>query len=283
MPAMPTVVHAQDAASLKLRHALLRPQLSNNQFNRPLNLKSSGENRVMTGQVYAEIDKSYPHVAAALQSTEHWCDILILHLNVKGCRAVVANDGESLHLHIGRKFDQALDDTYAFEFLYKPVTTQSDYFQVELVSAAGPMGTSDYRVIVEVVQLDARRSFLHLSYTYKYGMIANVALRSYLATGGRHKVGFSTAGSLAGKPQYLGGLRGVIERNTMRYYLAIESYLGAPQNSEQQLDKRLNDWHTSVEQYSLQLHEMERAEYLAMKRKEVARQQTPVTILAVAR
>jgi hypothetical protein len=284
MPFMTPLALAQDATSLKARHAILRPQLANNQFKRPLHLES-GENRgELKGDIYAQIDKPYAVLVQALQGTDHWCDILILHLNVKGCRATTSKTGETLSMHIGRKFDQPLDDAYAFEFRYQAITIQPDYLQVALNAAKGPMGTSDYRVMVEAVQLDARRSFLHLSYAYRYGLVASVAMRGYLATVGRDKVGFSTAGRKAdGQPIYLGGVRGVVERNTMRYYLAIEAYLGAPALTPQQLEKRLNDWHTDVEQYPLQLHEMDRAAYLAMKHKELARQQVPATVIAAAR
>ena len=42
----------------------------------------------------------------------------------------------------------------------------------------------------------------------------------------------------------------------------------------EQQEQRLNDWHSAVERYPLQLHELERGEYLAMKRAEIRRQQT---------
>ncbi|MCY1186091.1 hypothetical protein D9M73_269280 [compost metagenome] len=59
-------------------------------------------------------------------------------------------------------------------------------------------------------------------------MAARVAMQGYLATIGRDKVGFSIVGNNArGQPIHVGGTRGVIERNTMRYYLAIEAYLSA--------------------------------------------------------
>jgi hypothetical protein len=72
----------------------------------------------------------------------------------------------------------------------------------------------------------------------------------------------------------VGNVRGVIERNTMRYYLAIDAYLdslSAP--PAQQQEKRLRDWYGATERYRQQLHEMEEADYMAMKRKEIARQQ----------
>ena len=60
----------------------------------------------------------------------------------------------------------------------------------------------------------------------------------------------------------------------MRYYLAIESFLGALSvKGPAQFEKRINDWFAAVERYPRQLHEMEQAEYLDMKRKEYRRQQ----------
>jgi len=69
-------------------------------------------------------------------------------------------------------------------------------------------------------------------------------------------------------------MRGVIERNSMRYYLAIEAFLGALSAPPQaQLEKRLRDWFVATERYPRQLHEMEQTAYLEMKRREHQRQQ----------
>jgi hypothetical protein len=67
-------------------------------------------------------------------------------------------------------------------------------------------------------------------------------------------------------------VRGVVERNTMRYYLALEAYLGtldAP--APQRVDKRLRAFHAGLERYPQQLHELELAEYLEIKRRDVSR------------
>jgi hypothetical protein len=228
----------------------------------------------LKGDIYAQVDQPYSVAGPALQGAYRWCDILILHLNVKRCSTSTALPGQPgnhrLSLNVGRKFDQPPDEAYRFDFGYKVVAAQPDYLQVALDADEGPMGTRRYRVMLEVVALDARRSFLHLSYSYAYGMAASVAMQGYLATVGRDKVGFSIVGRQAdGRPIFIDGMRGVIERNTMRYYLAIEAYLGALSvPAAQQLDKRLNDWHSGVERYPIQLHELDRGEYLEMKRKE---------------
>ena len=269
-----TQTYAQAPESLKARHAALAEQLSDNPFQRPLHLESRQTEDTLQGDIYAVIEQPYAVVGTALQGSGHWCDILILHLNVKSCRASSGSAGEVLRLHIGRKFEQALADAYPFEFAYRVATATPEFLRVLLEAKDGPLGTSRYRIKLEVVALDERRSFLHLSYSYAYGLAARVATQSYLATLGRNKVGFSiVARNAEGQPVYIGGMRGVIERNTMRYYLAIEAYLSAlSEPPAARLEKRLNLWHSGVEQYPAQLHELERDQYLSIKRKEIQRQ-----------
>jgi len=65
-----------------------------------------------------------------------------------------------------------------------------------------------------------------------------------------------------------------MERNTMRYYLAIEAFLGAlAVPPPARFEKRIGDWFTATERYPQQLRELDRAEYLDMKRSENLRQQ----------
>lgn len=266
---------AQGAAALQARYAALHEQLASNPFQRPLHLESSQTPDELRGDIYALVEQPYAVVGPALRDMERWCDILILHLNVKSCRTAGQPARARLSLNIGRKFDQPLVDTYLVEFRYRVPVAAPDYLQVLLDAEDGPLGTRDYRIALEVVALDARRSFLHLSYSYAYGMLARLAMQGYLATIGRDKQGFSIVGRTAdGQPVYLGGMRGLVERNAMRYYLAVEAYLGAlSAPAPERLEKRLNDWYASVERYPLQLHELERDEYLHMKRQEIRRQQ----------
>ena len=268
-------VHAQDAGALRAKHAALREPLASNQFQRPLVLESVQAANDLKGDVYAVIDQPYAIVEPALQGMERWCELLILHLNVKHCSSAGKAPNEVLSLVVGRKFDQPLEDAYRVDFKYSMAGSGEDYYKVQMTADTGPLSTRNYRLALEVVPLDAKRSFIHMSYSYAYGMAARMAMQGYLATVGRDKVGFSITGKGDdGKPVYIDGVRGVVERNTMRYYLAIEAYLGAVTSPPaEQLEKRLRDWHAAVERYPVQLHELERDEYLAMKRREVQRQQ----------
>ena len=114
----------------------------------------------------------------------------------------------------------------------------------------------------------------HLTYAYGDDLAVLAAMQGYLATIGRNKVGFSVVGHKPdGAPLYIGSTRGVVERNTMRYYVAIEAYLGALALPEaQQFERRLAAWFAGVERYPAQLRELELGEYLALKREQAQRQ-----------
>jgi hypothetical protein len=264
------------AEALHLRHAALRDVLARNEYQRPLYLDSTEAAGNIKGDVYVVVAHPFDRVVDALRSSDHWCDILILHLNAKYCRPSVGpSDGKLLHVGIGRKFDQPLADAYRVNFVYRLLRADDELLQVGLEAVQGPMGTRNYRILLEAVPLDGQRSFIHLSYAYSYGVAARLAMQAYLATLGSAKVGFTVVDRRAdGQPVHVGGVRGAVERNTMRYSLAIEAYLGAyTAPPEQQLEKRLRDWFASTERYALQLHEIDQNEYLEMKRREVVRQQ----------
>lgn len=267
----------QNAGSLLARHAELREQLADNPFQRPLIVESSDQSGQLKGEIYAQLEQSFALTAPQLQTMAQWCDVLILHLNVKSCRPSGVNAEKTLRINIGRKFEQALEDAHAFDFRYQVKSEREDFLHVQLTAAEGPLGTSEYNIELQLVALDEQRSFLHLSYAYSYGLASSVSMKGYLATIGRDKVGFSITGNGSdGQPIYQDGMRGVLERNTMRYYLAVEAYLGATSGTPaEQQEQRLNDWHSAVERYPLQLHELERSEYLSMKHAEIRRQQTP--------
>jgi hypothetical protein len=258
--------HAQDAASLHAKFDSLQDKLVHNAYGRPLVLQSTQASDRLEGEVYARVDQPYPAVQKALQGTENWCAILILHLNVKMCHA----QPTGLDMALGRKYDQPVDDAYKLHFDYKLASASADYLKAELTSADGPLGTKDYRIAVEAAPLDATHTMLHMSYAYGFGFTARVAMNAYLSTAGSDKVGFSVAGKDDDdKPTYVGGVRGLVERNTMRYYLAIDDYVAAPAPS--QLEQRLNTWFDATERYPRQLHEMDKNDYLVMKREEARR------------
>ena len=264
------------------QHKALNKELLNNQFKRPLVLYSTESPESLKGEIYAVLDYPFKKVNSAINNPSHWCDALILHINVKYCRAEndnarSGNNSTVLNINLGKKFDQPLVDTYKAKFNYDSITNAADYFSIEMKAADGPLGTKDYRIWVEATPLNNNQTFLHFTYTYSFGLSGRLAMKGYLATIGKDKVGFSILSSQNGKPEYVQGVRGVIERNTMRYYLAIDAYLSVAntaniETENNQLERRLENWFDSTERYATQLHEVEKIDYLNMKRSEVERQ-----------
>jgi hypothetical protein len=268
---LPIPVQAQDAQALRERHATLRAQLADNAFGRPLYVESSENGGEHKGAIYAVVEQPFKRVSAGLRRAAQWCEALFLQANVKGCAA--ANGGDKLSLFVARKPGDAPDSAYRVDLGFEVPATGDDYLRVALGAPEGPFGTTDYRVRLEATPLDGRRTFLHLAYSYTLRSTARMGMSMYLATSGRDKVGFSVVERTAdGRPVHVGGMRGVVERNTMRYYLALEAYLrtlDAP--AGERMEQRLRAFHAGLESYPRQLHELELAEYLEIKRRDATR------------
>ncbi len=270
--------HAQGASGLsatplRAKFEQLGTALRNNDFRRPVVIESGESSGQVRGDVYAVVDHSFSKVQQALRDPARWCDVMILHPNTKQCVPPAA--GKSvLKVSIGKKIEQPVEDAYPLDLAYSLTASAADYFQVQLQAAKGPLGTSNYRFVVEAVSVSGNRSFIHLSYSYASSLAGNLATKAYLATAGRSKVGFSRKGTDSdGKPAYIDGVRGAIERNAMRYYLAIDACLqtlDAP--ADQRFDRSLKRFLASMEQYPRQLHEMDGGTFLDIKRREHERQ-----------
>ena len=272
--ALSSPARAQDSATLRARQAALQASLNANAYNRPIYIESMHNGGDLRGEVYAIVQQPFAVAAPALRGMEHWCDILMLHLDVKMCRWSQSG-ADLLSVSTARKFDQSLESAATVEFGYRVIASTADYLQVQLHADTGPMGTHDYHIVLEAVALDAKTSFLHLSYAYAQGFGGRVAMEAYLATLGYKKVGFTVIDHKPdGQPVFIGNVRGLVERNCMRYFLAIEAFLAAyTLPPDEQLERRLHEWHAGTERYPVQLREMTREDYLAMKRREIQRQQ----------
>jgi len=262
--------------SLLEKYSLLENRLHNSQFRQPVVLDSTEAGNLITGEIHAVIDQPFAVVSDGLNQPAHWCDVLSLHINTKYCRAVQESGLSVLKVNFGRKTQQSLQDATRIKFTYTSVAATSSYLDIKLNAPQGALGTSNFHIEFEAVPLADNTTFLHFTYSYSINFATRLATNAYLATIGSNKPGFTVTGvDRNGKPQYIGGVRGIMERNTMRYYLAINSFFAAGSGSEaEQLEQRLQSWFSAVEEYPVQLHEMDRAEYLLMKHAESLRQQT---------
>jgi hypothetical protein len=261
------------AQPLRAHHAQIAPQLAASEFGGPLLLRSDEAARRFEGEVFAVLEHPFDTVAGALSDPLQWCEILILHLNTKGCRETTPGGKQRVEIRVGRKDPQPPEDATLVAFDWHPPARRADYFVVQMDADDGPYDTSDYRLFVEGVPIDAKHTFIHMGYALTSGGASSVAMNLYLATFARNKVGFTHVRPPTARDEgYVGGVRGIVERNTMRYYLCIDAYLGAlAAPPGQRAERAITAWFNATERYARQLHELERDEYVRMKREETRR------------
>ena len=265
-------VVAGNATSLLAKRAEFLPQLQAKALGEPLHLVSQDTGNRLQADVYTELALPFAQVSAMLSTADTVCGVMFLHLNVRACQASRGPNGDGLVLTAGPKQGVTGGSIYTVNYTMHVDTSSPDYLRATLTAASGPLSTSDYRIVFELTPLEGQRTFLHFSYGYSYGTMARMALGIYLATAGRNKIGFTVVGTdKDGKPQYVQGERGSIERNVMRNYLALQAYTSVPSGAGQSLmDARLRAWFALTERHAPQLHELTVEEYLAQKHEDLA-------------
>ena len=267
---------AQDPAEpLRERYAALAQALEQSPIQPGLHVESVESSIAPRGDAYAVVHYPFATVALAFAEPQNWCESLILHLNVQYCRASIRQGQPLLSAAVGKKTNQSLEDTHRINFNYRVVTSSPDYLRVELTAAEGPLGTGNYLIALELMALEEQSAFIHIRYSYTQGYLARVATSVYFATRGRDKVGFTRIQDGNDPPQLVRGIRGAVERNTMRYYLAFDAYLHALESpAPQRFEQSIERWFAGTERFARQLYEVKHDDYITMKRGQYLRQQS---------
>lgn len=264
--AEPAAAVADTAALLQTAAARLMAAGPTAPFDVPLSLRSSASATAVSAELDAVIAQPFAQVRQALSDPQQWCSVLLLHINNKACRAPAAQ--ALLSLKVARKYDQPVENAYDLEFVYRNVESSARLLSTRLSAASGPMGTSDYAIRLDAAPLDDGHTVLRLAYAYNQNALTGLAMDLYFATIGSGKVGFTTKPAVAGAPvEYVGGVRGLVERNLLRYLYAIEAGAGTPDAvTADAFERRLRAWFAATQRHPRQLHEIDLDTYLALKR-----------------
>ena len=152
------------AVSLHAKYASLSERLQRNPFQRALSLDSSESSSELKGDIYARVDYPFATVSKALNDPAHWCDVMILHINTKFCRATTDSAQTVLSVNIGKKTPQPIEDAYPIEFAYRVNVATSKYLAIELNALEGPLSTRNYRIQLQAVPVGSSQTFLHLTF-----------------------------------------------------------------------------------------------------------------------
>ncbi|NRF65923.1 hypothetical protein HLB44_02870 [Aquincola sp. S2] len=238
-------------------------------FGRPVLIRSEVEGGVVRAEIEALIDRPFRDVQLALADPPRWCAAMILHISNTGCRAAPAAPGSAamprIALRIARHLAQPPEQADELDFSYHPMTASTDRLSVRLHAAKGFLGTHDHGLMLDAAPAGAARTALRLSYTYRQTPLADWSQTLWLGTFGRGKVGFSSEADDGGSP-LVGGIRGLIERNLVRYLFAIEAAARTPAASDRQAyQQRLRDYFDATERHPRQLRQVDLDAYLALK------------------
>jgi hypothetical protein len=266
----------QGAGVLQDTYLTNKSKLESNSFGLPLIVESFEHDDRVHVDVYGIFDHSFSSIADVLKSPSNWCDIVSLHPNVKACTYSVLPGTGRLTFYIGKKVYQPPDVTRQVTFQYRNVIQQQRYLDIILNAASGPFGTKGHRMRFEALPLDKARTFVHVSYEYSDSAALRLAAKLYFATVGRSKAGFTVTGTDSnGKPVYIGGPRGSIERNAVRYYFAIQTFMNTLQYPEDNRFKvRIGEWYGLTSHYRKQLYDLDKKDYLTFKTAEHKNQVT---------
>jgi hypothetical protein len=251
------------------RHAV---NLKTSSFGLPLFLESNEQGDRVHVDVYGIFDYPFDSVVKVLNVPENWCGIVPLHPNVKACTSRKLAETRQLIFYVGRKNYQPPEDAHQVIYNYRIVAQQSGYLDVILSADDGPFGTRDHKMRFEALPLAGGKTFVHVSYEYSDSVALRLAAKAYFATLGRDKVGFTVTGTdKNGKEIYIGGPRGSIERNAVRYYFAIQTFMNHPEKSL--FNARISQWYDYTIRYPKQLFDLTRKDYLAFKAREYKNQE----------
>ena len=256
--------------SLIDKYHKIEKELEKSALTIPFYLESSVSKNASRVDIYGTVKYPFDIVKNELQEPTNWCDIVLLHSNVRACTYKKGNDTWLLTLYNVKKFQDPLEDAYQMNFEYRVIAQQPGFFAISLAAREGPFRTKDHQFGLEAIPLGQDRTFIHLRYSYRYSSLGYFLMKSYFSIFGGGRIGFSVIGTDSeGNPVYVGGLRGAVESNVLRYYFTILAYMDSLKIPvEQRLEKRMSQWYDLTARYKRQLFEMEKEEYLAHKRQD---------------
>lgn len=241
-----------------------------------LRVQSADDGTLIRGEVAALLAAPAEQVAGELRRTRPWCLVLLLHLNTKACTQA-PGEAATVSVWTGRKEHERPESATLTRFaatLASPGAGPA--LDLRLQADEGPLGTRALQLQLRVWAVP-QGSLLRVDYAYRSTALSRLALRGYLATLGRGKVGFSIVGRTEeGAPQHVGGVRGMVERNAVRYLLALQAVLetaGGGLPPAARFEQAAARWFELTERHARQLHELPRDDYLANKRLEFAQSQ----------
>lgn len=238
-------------------------------FGLPLQVHSEERETQISAEIYGIIDHPFRALATTFTEPGGWCNFLVLNPNIKTCTFRREEQETLLTLYIGSKSYRAPESATEQVYRFLVRARQPEYAAISLTAPQGMLGTTAHRFEFEAGSV-AGKTVVALSSSFEPSMVSKLLTGIYLNTLGRAKIGFSRedAGA-AGQLVYVRGVKGMVERNAMRYYLALKAFLDTSNlPAGRQFEARASLAYDLMDLYPAQLRQMDKAEYLDIKFRE---------------
>ena len=265
------LIFSADAAAagidvLREHYRELTGNIASNPFGMPLRVQSEEQGGNVSAEIFAVLDQPFAAVTSLLGDAQRWCGFLLLNINVKSCTVEKNAAGVWLTLYIAPKEYKSPDEAYKTRYLFH-ASRSAQYIEVFFDADRGPLGTRDSHIRLDALGIEGR-TLVHFTSAMRLGAVSHIAITTYLATLGRNKTGFSNVPDANGKLGPVRGLQAMIERNAVRYFLALQvdletRALPAAGRFEQQMHR----WYELTQRFP-QLYDLPKADYVANKRRE---------------
>ena len=249
----------------------IRGKLNDGAADIPLYVRSDEHEGVFNADVYGIVDYPVRVLVDALTIPASWCESTTLHPNIKHCTYELQDDSVlfTFYLARSRKPLRSLQHAYELKLKFRVLALSKDYFKVLFEGNEGSMDTRNHRFQLEAIPV-ADSAFVRVKFSYQSHLMSRLATTIYLGTFSPNRIGFSMVGiDNDGQPIYVKGNKGLLERHVVRSYLAVIAFMHTRDvPAEDRFEAQMNRWYDLAERYVLQLHEMERHEYIEVKRQE---------------
>jgi hypothetical protein len=96
----------------------------------PIHLEFEERRGPLRGAVYSIVEQRYETVSKALGRPASWCEILLLHFNVKSCTYGERTGDHLLTLYLGRKFYQEPEAAHRLPLSFEVLNSDPEYFEI---------------------------------------------------------------------------------------------------------------------------------------------------------
>jgi hypothetical protein len=242
-------------------------------FGLPLQVHSEERETRISAEIHGIIDHPFRALAATFTEPGGWCNFLVLNPNIKTCTFRREAQEILLTLYIGSKSYRAPESATEQVYRFLVRARHPEYAAISLTAAQGLLGTTAHRFEFEAGSV-AGKTVVALSSSFEPSVLSRLLTGIYLTTLGRYKIGFSREATEAGVPAgYVRGVKGMIERNAMRYYLALKAFLETSDlPAGRQFEARASLVYDLMDLYPAQLRQMDKAEFLDIKSREYQNQ-----------